>query len=124
MRKTDRILNDAQFAKFIVALERESVVCEVPEVHMPIDGCISVFAPLPSAVFAGGVRLAAGANDIKALVEERDALREALERSKDERRAKVRVHGGKVTTSRDGVISVVGGTVTVDGPAQLIEVMA
>lgn len=125
MKKTDRILSDEMLAKFIVGLDRESISVVSPPMIEPYSGHgMSVMTREPAAIFAGGVRLSHGAYDIKALIAEREALIEELERVQDKRRAKVSVHGGKATVSSDGVITIKGGSVTIKGPSQLVEVTA
>jgi hypothetical protein len=123
MSKIQRCLSDALLARFIVALGRNSVTVEMPEIYVGMRDT-PIYETRVATVFAGGVRAMDAANDITAIIEERDALKAELERCKDADRAKVKCVGGKVTVSRNGAVKIKGGNVEISGPVQVEGVTA
>lgn len=115
MSKRARCLTDDDLARFIAGLERETVELVYPDMHFG-ERDKPVYQTRPPAMFTGGIRLCAGANDLKAIIEENAKLLAKLERWVDAGRAKVSTIGGKLTVAPDGTVTIEGGSTVVRGP--------
>ena len=110
------MLSDADFARFVAGLSRESFEIIYPEYN---PGEMRVRT---ASVLVGGIRASLGANDIKAIIEQRDELLRRLEDIQDSKRAKVWIKGGSVIIGSNEVVEVRDAKkVVFSGPAKIVE---